>query len=1196
MFASFRRRHAVILALERPLSAGGLFVHHTSSITWTPALSASLCSLSSSSSPPVFATSVGEGRRCSHAVQRAAAWTHFTNASRQLHKAVHQPSPAQGTATTPLSSYAAGYGYTQLHVTPSAVHDVLSNRVDQDDEDEALAALAPSIVCRTTTAAASATLMRELGVIDHAEYRPTTVKEETTTTSTATATARGALHASSSLSSLAPYLSRVCQTGVQARVPCCVILKHLWSPFQPLPQRTATMTSTTDVEGRQRKRNAASADAAAPTLEWSASLPSSVRLQLISHATSQITQRRTFLQNELQGRHATRLESVPATAPTRATLSKTWQQTILEAHAVLHCCAAPWLLGDQRSSSSVGSHTAVAALLSASERNVLLASLQLAATCQAEDMGQKLMEVFLRSVDALVQRSGNPAADEAVEAEEQRVESFEAWYEVEGIDVYEAAMRCVAQQRCHAPTVSTALPLGDGFARAYGFLVHRATTAAQLSRHRRRLERSDDDVVHHHDSSNGSAVSSTSSPPPTVSGSVWTAALTEYPAATMRLLQPLADCVDTNADHFDVVVQLYLRLLVETDVAYSTNLDGAATALVSSTFAALLVALSRVQLEPGSRATFLENLYRQTLLNSPLEVVQTADILAGCLRVCSAAGVASRSTSLFNKLAEPASRAIAFKEENIAAACLVQVEHQPAAVLQRCFSYLQVKLPVTADVLHASAVAALLSDVSLNSTATTTVSFAMLDLLTGDVAQNRVTRGTAALTAERTFFIRVLILLARVREEQQQQLGVPTSLRTPTAVAVFEEWVRSLALSLGAAAHALSAARASAVVAPSLSLVTVGVLQELCIALQRGEDHSSSAAVGEHTSAVPLVPTRRSCPLVEAVRRLLGCVPPPVETSVRATTMTSLPASAGVLTTLPSAFQFRQLRDVWPLQQREAFVDAVAALFCSATPVSVAPAQDGEGRSSSSSRAVCMRYQDYKLLEEFCTSAIAAVEASSAGHVWSTTTPSLPPAPSSLQALMARRVTGCADGGAVLHVLSPLAEVDWWVRQHRCNAAAAGPTNASPNEETRSLSLLLGVAVPPVVGCPAHTWAAEDVSVTAMGKRAPSARTQSTVAAYWLRRWVDAVEDACVLPAHSLFRNVVSAKLDRLSIAAVPSWTIDNTSTEKREEDEDRHRQGGKVAVASTTTTGDSTRSGEKRSGLAELFVHGPTSLVYKAV
>ena len=149
MFPSFHKRNAAAVVRAAPA-------------TWTPALSVAavhVSSLASTASRPLSAASEAHLRR--QASQRHAAWTQFTSASRQLRKAVHTPATVAAghqAATTSLpSSYMAVAG------------------MEESNSDDALAALAPSIIRRTSTAAASAALMRELGVIYRAEYRPENV-------------------------------------------------------------------------------------------------------------------------------------------------------------------------------------------------------------------------------------------------------------------------------------------------------------------------------------------------------------------------------------------------------------------------------------------------------------------------------------------------------------------------------------------------------------------------------------------------------------------------------------------------------------------------------------------------------------------------------------------------------------------------------------------------------------------------------------------------------------------------------------------------------------------------------------------------------------------------------------------------------------------------------------------------------------
>lgn len=1177
MFPSFHKRNAAAVVRAAPA-------------TWTPALSVAavhVSSLASTASRPLSAASEAHLRR--QASQRHAAWTQFTSASRQLRKAVHTPATVAAghqAATTSLpSSYMAVAG------------------MEESNSDDALAALAPSIIRRTSTAAASAALMRELGVIDRAEYRPENVA------ASSSATASAALPASPLCLSAAwsPYLTQVCQAGVSAQVSSAVILKHLWSPFQ-MSVRAGEKAgdvkdNTTDTTTTAEETNVATAG---PTLQWCASLPSSVRQQLLAYEVTRVERCRAFIRDELRGKHSVSATTsgveaggVATAETTHSLLSNSWRHTTLVARAVLRCCAAPWLLAsnsqdsksglrnDQGSKLSAVPHAAVAVLLSAAERNILVTSLRLAEICHAEDVGLQLMQTFVRSVDVVVRRSACFAAFQELSRSnsddgdelQRNVEAFESWYETEGVAAYEAAMGCIAHRRHHAtptlPFLSTgncdsSQHGGEGFARAYSLFVHHRATRLQLSLQREGREAKEEErVASENDQADEGGVATTSTR---------SSSLTQHPGNTMRLLLPLAECVDANADHFEMVMQLYVGLLQDTDVAYTT--EGSAS--TRATFAALLRSLARVSLAAESKTTLLEDLYRRTLLNSSLEVVRSPAVLSGCLLVCSATGAANRSTSLFNQLAEPSSRGVALAEENMAAVCLAQspplekggatTPAAAAVVLQRLLSFVQTRMAVTADIVHAGVAAAMLEK-SFDSTA----AFAMLDLLTGPLVQSRMTRSTAARNAERTFFLRLVLLLSGMKAQPAEggvhggatSNSVASSLHTAAAAAIFQQWVRELAEPLTSRQSETGQTDNEASVAPLLSLATVGVLQEICIVLQRADAATDTANMASSKGG-------QTCPLVKSVRGILAAVPNPVTrcdwcaTASAESLGSSSRPSAQRLVALPSSFQWKQLSEEWPLQSRQSYIDAFTNLF-------TAPTSELDGV------ALCMRYQEYQQLDAFYRSTERAAEFADNEYVWkvrSLTKGSESAVTTSLQAYTTRCI-GQRTVTRALRVMSPLAEVDWWVGNGGSTRVVAAGSWGSV--EVVSLSRLIGVSVPPVLGCSAHTWAA-DTNQPQSESKDGGYHARVTVATYWLRRWVDSVEETTALPRYSLFREA--------AVAAVESVTLSSAvHSEKAECAESGHQSGEdgerKAAVVASTST-EASKLRRRRDGVEQLFVQGP--------
>lgn len=943
--------------------------------------------------------------------------------------------------------------------------------VGEEDEDAALAALAPSIVRRTVTAAASASLMRELGVVDRAEYRPPAL----------TATSKTSSASTSAMSMWTPHLMRVCQTGVQAHVSSVVILRHLWSPFN-----TEDKESDSGGAAGQRQQQTQREEAAAPPLRWAATLPASVRLQLVSHELTRVGRRRALTVQHLRGDGALTGggEGAPHDGHTRASPGAVWSQTVAEARAVLRCAAAPWLLYD----ASGAQKQMLSPLLVASERELLTACLRLAAACQSEDIGLQLMSLFLRDVDAFLRGAPSDTLRSVAEedAERARVEALRSWYESEGGDVYAVGMDCVAQRRTHtAPTAATSSSSSSshdgGFASAYSFLAHRNSTIAHLSS----LEEEEEGGVSESSSITAAAAVAPAPPtstPPRSSGSAWSAVLSQAPRLTMAQLRPLADCVDENSDHLDVVASLFWRLLEETDIGYAAE----ASQEVRSVFCAVLMAVSRVSLSAGGKRRFLDDAYRRAMQNTSSEVLHHPDVLAACLRVSGAAGLSAMSTMLFNKLAEPSSRTLAFQEENMAAACLSL--NRPSALLQRCVSLVQIKVPLTADVPQAGvATFLLLPPSSPTSAADTTAAFALLDLLHGHLVQNKVTRGTALLNAERTFFLRVLTLLSGAHGGSSST----AALQTPAAAAIFRQWLSELdaARRSGADRHEPNTPHRPAGVADcSFQPVTVGALQELCLVLER--ERRAAGATADTSS-----------PLAAEVRRVLAAVPSPLRSGDSATAAIAATREAdadaavphSLLLVVPPSLQWRQLKMEWPLREQCIFVDAFLDWL----------SHPSLSRAAKEVKTICLRYQDYVWMDELYRSSTAATAWSAAEKAEDR--------PQSLQEALQRRgvspFNGDGSAAASVRVMTPLEEVTWWLQPSASSCI--------------SLTEALGRSVPPVFGCPSHTWNT--------GGGAPVQK--SAVAAYWLQRWLDAEEDGCMRPSHSLFRRAVAAALGRPAVA-----------------------------------------------------------------
>ncbi|KAK7198690.1 hypothetical protein NESM_000832800 [Novymonas esmeraldas] len=1045
------------------------------------------------------ASTTSAGRR-----RREAAWRPFTEASRQLRRALERR--ARPSAVTPASAVTTG--------------------VDGDEEetDAALAALAPPIVRITGTAASSVALMQQLGVLERADAHTAagTPSAQARPSATATTTSNAAAtDDDESLTFATASLLRVCQAGVQAQVASAVILRHMWEP---------SSGSAATMEGPRRPMS--------PTMQWAARLPASVRALLLSHDLERVQRRRDFANRGVQGEAAAAVAAAaaaadpasiaaggeaPALAPVDR-LSDMWEATVRESRAVVLCCCAPWLLQRASSAASADADAELLRLLYAPpERQVLEAGVALCALNHSEDVAHTLMEVFLRGVD--VHSASAPTTPDAA--------AFELWYATEADGLYEAAMTAAAATRTHA-SAAVAL-LGDGAARrgfetAYAYLAHRGSALARRSATEPAAPPSEASASS--SSSNSSSSNSSNSDNSSSGGGSggWTSALAAQPRRAMRLVRALAGGVEGNADHFAVALHLFLRLVEETDVAVDADsVDDTRRALC-----AVLDALARVPLSATACVRSLENIYRRALLHSASEVTEHPEVLASCLRVCGAAGLSGRAVALFNRVAEPASHAVAVEERNVAAVLLSTTE--AAATLQRIVSYLHTKLPVTADVVHAAAARALLTSTdSLHSSSATV--FALFDLLELRVAaQHHAIASTAASFAGRSFFLRALTLLAAVYEQRAvtaaEQRAVTAALDTPAAADVFHGWVSA------AERHHISGPRCPRSWAASLPPVTVGVLQELALELRRAARRRGAPGSAPAVSA-----------LVDAVESVLRDAATALPASVRVIASLDEAADATVAR-LPASLQWQRLHDDWPVAQQRVFLAAARRLLLA------------EGSESSATAAtVCLRYQDWAVLcalQSRCDGAVVALP----GIVGAWTAAMAPLVRGGGSAAAA--AASPSSSGVALSVLSPVAEVQWWISR---DAGADGTTAAPSRVSDVCVSEYVDVPVPPVLGCPTHSWTGAPPPLTAATTTTTTAGAahagRVALVSYWLQRWVDSVEDVRPLPRHGVFRVHAARALTRCAAGAATA-------------------DGDGVGAADVF-------SGIRRSGVADMFVRGPS-------
>ncbi|TPP43066.1 hypothetical protein CGC21_29820 [Leishmania donovani] len=999
------------------------------------------------------------------------------------------------------------------------------------DGDEALALMAPPIARQASAAASSEALMRELGVFERAEYQTAAKTTDIKESPGASTDSDDAAVDFISWMATSSWVLRVCQTGIRAQVPSFVIVRHLWRPFSAAQAVTRTRSGASEDESADEPLRA-------PTMEWAASLPASVRELLLSHELQRVHRRRRYINRGVCGDVAVSTEEISHDTdrtPVYA-LSEMWTQTVQESRAVVLCCCAPWLLHYSMQASSVmesseGESSLSHVLFSPLERRVLEAGMRLCAVCQAEDVARALMAVFIRGVDSAT--SGASGQSRTIDALTEEG-AFTAWYATEAGTLYESAMIAAAAARTHAGLLAscTYFPTSGGFALAYSYLIHRGLAMARLAAASGE-DRDNEEVP--------------ASPPSARASHSWLSSFMQQPRCAMRLVCALAGAVDANADHFDVVLQLYLRLVEEAGAGYNADsVDDTRVALC-----AVLNALSRVPLKTQTYLDFLEDVHRRTLVHSTIDVTEHPDVLASCLRVCSAARVPNRAVTLFNKLCEPSSRAIAAEERNVAAVLLSTPT--AALALQRLVSYMHTKLPVTADTVHAAAAHALVASTELVCSASSTV-FAFFDLLELKVAaQHHVTGRTAAYYANRTLFLRLLTLLAGVHEQRCGGGAVREALATPAAAAVFRQWVAS------AVEHQPRATSWASALPP----VMVGVLQELALELHRAARADSQVG----SDSFPAVPASS---LLAAVEEVLQAAAGDLPTSVRPIGSVDDDASKNCCTLycLPESLQWRQVQADWQLEEQKRFLEGVSSLL-------QAPNADATAATP------CLRYQDWAMLRDLQLRCARMTSQEHLADAWANARPMR--GPKQLQPSASTSASTCTPGGvaadrAALCVLTPLAEVEWWLMQD-----SASPSCAL-RMKTASLSETLGVAVPPAVGCPAHTWANEQAAAHGGARQ-----RRTRVVKYWLQRWVDSVEDNRALPLHSVFRvSVVRVLQQSVSAAFVAEEKADAA-----EQDAELDTPSASSGEPRNASSPDVFSGKAKRSGVETMLVRGPSSVVY---
>ncbi|KAG5512090.1 hypothetical protein JKF63_07554 [Porcisia hertigi] len=1057
--------------------------------------------------------------------QREAAWRHFAKASRQFNKSVHERSRStrhvEGTTTSTVSAESA------------LVSSVLP---PDDDCDEALMAMTPHIALHVSTAASNAALMCKLGVIERVEYQVAAKGSAVKEAMSSTANQEDATRDASALLNHTDSLLRVCQTGIQAQVSSFVILRHLWGPFHATPAVSQSSLGTSVGQGDEDPLFA-------PTMEWAVSLPGSIRALLLTHELQRLRRRQRYAsrRGHTDPALATETSFYNSDKAPAYSLGEMWAQTARESRAVVLCCCAPWLLRHStHSNPSTGGRDEASmplcgTLYSPLERQMLEAGLQICEACHAEDVAQALMTVFIRDVDRVARDISSRSAHSSGQAEEA---ALVVWYTNEATSLYESAMMAAGTPRTQA-VEATAFPLSTGsygFPLAYSYLIHRGVTMATLS-----------EVTPVNDDSKDVSTPAEPVSPSLSAGRSWSSFVTQHPRSAIRLVAALSGSVGANADHFDVVLQLYLRLVEETDVGYDAeSVDDTRVALC-----AVLDSLARVQLKADTYLSFLEDVHRRTLVNSASDVTQHPDVLASCLRVCSVAGASSRAVALFNRLCEPSSRTIAAEERNMMAA-LLSTPGAPST-LQRLLSFLHTKLPVTADTVHVAAARALMSSTERVSSCESASVFSFFDILELTVAaQHHVTAHTAASVSDRTFFLRVLAFLGGLHERRYDGSAECESLSAPEAAAVLRQWIAS------AARH--QADRASW--ACALPPVTVGVLQELALELRR-------AAQTDGPSSSDVHPAAPGSPLLALVEEVLQEAAVGLPTSVRAIRSLDADALKGydTLYCLPASLQCQPQPREWPLEKQRRFVDdAFRLLRC-----------PDEGTSGEAS---CIRYQDWAVLHDLHLRKTRAIAYEPLADAWVNAeskrgkrTPASESTPScTSRCVVSECPTVC--------VFTPLAEVHWWLLRD------LDPPAHAPFMKVACLAESLGVVVPSVLGRPTHTW-----SKGAAVVESDARRRRTNAVTYWLQRWVDSVEAGRPGSLDSVFRLSVVRMLEHSASSVFAA----DASTDAAAQDEGSGTPPNSSEKPSTFFSPGSAPASVKRSGLETIFVHGPSSLVYRA-
>lgn len=991
-------------------------------------------------------------------------------------------------AATSASSVSANF----LHTSPKEMNQA---RLD-DGTTLQFDAVAAEYEMPMPSSASNTALMAELGVLEVLNYSvlpplPSSLQLQQQHRDNSSAEARA-----EQVKQLTPFIVQVVSAGLQSGLSSATILRHLSSAIAVAMQK----------EERQQQH-------------LGSFLTMRIRLQLLQNEVARGKRHRRTMEAHLREKGCMAAASKKRSSGLRQRSpagdagdeasgemppARFWEQTTQNARDIVEICSYNWLQVRQpmkeRSCDPDEVVGASVPSMTAAECQVLIESLHLCEVVGADDVAERLMNGFLASISALKVTEWN--------------DDLSSWYDARAIEVYLSAIRCL----------SGPMRKGRGvrFERSYAYFMHYTAALGAAER-----ARADENVEEQAGGPTAGSSSASSMD-----------ALLLRPQNTIRLIAALADSIDSNVQHFDMIYQLYRELLMETDVGYEEANYG----VVSQAARSLLSCLQRIHLSSTSRLHLLEELYKYTMLNTSTEVSSSTDVRIGCLLASSAATSAPTGApptqALFNHLLSPSTRSIAFEEDHVGAATLSSAS--ASADFQRALSFMAMRYPLTVDIQHALAAKAILSfELSLKAAGegngsgggiSSTSVYAILDLHRHShhwkQQHQDVTATTMELTtqgeASRTFFLRLVALLIGIQGEastRQQKHGADSSnkegddasrpsLLTPEAAAVLLGWEADLNQQ-------------------QLPGVVVDLLLHVAIALH-------------HFAANYLDAAQVSCQLLDAVHLLLHRHAAP-HLPCTAVTVDQLRRhnrdgqqvsdAAGASTTileLPLSLRLRGEESSWPVEEQRQFLKDLKAK-CLDLDAEVPLLKLLHFEDWRSLQAMHRRHQLSKRRE------VSGQNVLSSGAR---------PEADSLEWITEDEWRSHA---AAVAVLSPLAEAQ--LATELASAAAIQPK-----------SLSTGATIPVAFRCPVR----RSDGVLAVPTTAPDGLS---AASYWLQLWCDAVE--AEKPLSSYFERRVSLLL-------------------QQQDDEDMTEKKGAAEELSSSPSSSASRFAA--SAAASFFVRVPSS------